>query len=347
MNVHVSYKLQRTPDIDKEIEHWAAKIQKRLQFFRPELVHLKASVEQNSPREGATVSLNLRLPSGQMAVHESAPTPGAAIKAAFDELLGQISRHKDLLRNSHSWRRRGSADGRTTSQVPFEQTLASIPLLTATGDDVRSYVNANIRRLQLYVEREIIFRESSGQLEADCLRWEEIVDEAVAHAMDKGIEKPDRMALEPWLYRLAIRALDDFESRLEAAGTDIALQSSRRRRSERASDEPQLQFHQPDETMTTESSIADKRVSTPEEIAYSDEMLALAQLALRRAGRDGREAFILYAVEGFSVEEIAAILDRKPEQVQESIGKARQTLRHSFPVNNPFTERLFQRTGTD
>ena len=72
MNVHISYKLQRTPDIDKEMQHWTGKIQKRLQVFRPELIHLKGSVEQNSAREGTTVSLNLRLPSGQMAVQESA-----------------------------------------------------------------------------------------------------------------------------------------------------------------------------------------------------------------------------------------------------------------------------------
>jgi len=82
MNVHISYKLQRTPDIDKEMQHWTAKIQKRLQVFRPELIHLKGLLEQNSAREGITVSLNLRLPSGQMAAQESAPTPAAALKAA-------------------------------------------------------------------------------------------------------------------------------------------------------------------------------------------------------------------------------------------------------------------------
>ena len=90
MNVHISYKLQRTPDIDKEMQHWTAKIQKRLQVFRPELVHLKGLVEQNSAREGTTVSLNLRLPSGQMAAHESAPNATSALKAAFDDLFNQI-----------------------------------------------------------------------------------------------------------------------------------------------------------------------------------------------------------------------------------------------------------------
>jgi hypothetical protein len=73
MNVHVSYKLHKTPDIEKEIGHQIEKIQKRLQVFRPELVHLKAVIDQNSAREGTLVSLNLRLPSGQLAVQEKAP----------------------------------------------------------------------------------------------------------------------------------------------------------------------------------------------------------------------------------------------------------------------------------
>ena len=70
MNVHVSYKVQKTPDIEKEISHQIEKIRKRLRVFKPELVHLKAVLEENSSREGAGVSLNLRLPSGQLAVEE-------------------------------------------------------------------------------------------------------------------------------------------------------------------------------------------------------------------------------------------------------------------------------------
>src|SRR6476661_6016540 len=154
MNVHFSYRLPRTPDIDREIQHGTEKVRKRLQVFRPELVHLKGSVE-NSSREGLAVSLNLRLPSGQMAAQETAPSATAAIKAAYESLLGQIGRHKELLRNSHKWRRRRSDQGRPLPQVPFEQTVASVPPLTATPEDVRTYVNANFRRLHLFVEREL------------------------------------------------------------------------------------------------------------------------------------------------------------------------------------------------
>jgi len=347
MNVHISYKLQRTPDIDKEIHHWTEKVQKRLQVFRPELVHLKGLLEQNAPREGVTVSLNLRLPSGQMAVHESAPSAAAALKAAFDDLLGQVGRHKDLLRNSHSWQRRRSPNGRPPAEVPFEQTIASIPPLTATAEDVRSYVNANFRRLKLFVERELFFRESSAQLQAGSLSVEEIVDEAVARALDDKIEKPDRLGLEPWLYRLAIQAMDDLESRLAAEGNGVNLRAVHQRRNEQASDEQQLQFHQPDESVSAGDSIADDRIATPEDIAYTDEMITLVQFALQSASRRDREAFILHGIEGFSLDEISAITDRKPDEVQESIRRAREKLRHSFAVKNPFKDRLLQQTGTD
>ena len=90
MNVHVSYKVHKTPDIEKEIGRQIEKIEKRLHVFRPELVHLKAVIDQNPAHEGTLVSLNLRLPSGQLTAQEKASSPTAAIKAAFDEIIQQI-----------------------------------------------------------------------------------------------------------------------------------------------------------------------------------------------------------------------------------------------------------------
>lgn len=344
MNVHISYKLQRTPDIDKEMQHWTAKIQKRLQVFRPELIHLKGLVEQNSAREGTTVSLNLRLPSGQMAAQESAPNPTSALKAAFDDLFNQLTRHKDLLRNSHRWKRRRAAEGRPTPEVPLEQTIASVPPTTASAEEIHSYINTNFRRLQLFVERQLSLRENTGQISTDSVSAEEIVDEAVARALDEKIEKPDRIAIEAWFYRLAMQALDDVEARATDGDSEIDLNGVRRRRNEQASDEARMQFHQPDDTLTTENGIPDRGAATPEEIAYTDEMFALVQFALEGAAPEDRETFVLHALEGFSVAEIAAITDRPPEQVQQAIGRAREKLRHSFPLDNTLKNRLLQET---
>jgi RNA polymerase sigma factor (sigma-70 family) len=346
MNVHISYKVQKTPDIEKEINHQIEKLRKRLQVFRPELVHLKGIIEENSAREGTVVALNLRLPSGQMAVQKSGPNPTTAIKAAFEDLLQQITKHKDILRSSHKWPRRRRVPGeRPEPGVPFEKTIAAVQPPIISAEDIRSYVNANLNRLERFVDRELYFRQSSDQLPPDSVTKEEVVDEVIARALGDG-DKPERLSLEPWLYRLAMRALNDLANDSREITTPVHLEDSARRPNVRASDEPELQFHQPDETLMAESVIADRRVPTPEQVAYSDEMITLVQAALLGMNPADRDAFILYGIEGFSVEEIAAIVDRKPEEVRTSIANAREHVRKSPSMANEFRDKLLQNTST-
>jgi DNA-directed RNA polymerase specialized sigma24 family protein len=113
-----------------------------------------------------------------------------------------------------------------------------------------------------------------------------------------------------------------------------------------ASDEAALQFHQPDEGWTKESSIADRRLTTPEQAAYSDEIIALVQGALHGADRTDREAFLLYGIEGFSLPEIAVITGRHLEAVSESIVRAREHVRSAPSVANEFPRKLIKKTGT-
>jgi DNA-directed RNA polymerase specialized sigma24 family protein len=347
MNVHFSYKVNKTPDIEKDLNHQIEKLRKRLQVFRPELIHLKGIVEQNSPREGFLVSLNLRLPSGQMAVQETAPAASAALKTAFDELLKQLTKHKDMLRSSHKWARRRSGTTRRAEaeSVPFEQTLAAVQPPTVSLEDIRTYINANLLRLERFVDREIQYREAADLLPPDSVSKEEVIDEAVARALGDGIDRPERLAIEPWLYQLSMRALDEAASRTNDEVESVRLQDSARKFNVRATDEAHLQYHQPDETLTRENTIRDDRTATPEDIAASDEMVAMVYLALRSASDVDREAFILNAIEGFTIEEIAAISERKPEEVRASIQAAREQLRKSPPVANRLRDKLLQKTG--
>jgi DNA-directed RNA polymerase specialized sigma24 family protein/ribosome-associated translation inhibitor RaiA len=346
MNVHFTYKVNKTPDIEKEINHQIEKFRKRLQVFRPELIHLKGIVEQNSPREGFQVSLNLRLPSGQMAVQQTAPTANAVVKTAFDELLKQLTKHKEMLRSSHKWTRRRSVTNRREepASVPFEQTLAAVQPPAVSPEDIRTYVNANLSRLERFVDREIQYREAADLLPTDSITREEIIDEAVARALGDGIEKPERLTLEPWLYQLSMRVLDELARDGEGIES-VRWEDSARKSNVRATDEAHLQYHQPDETLTRESTIRDDRTATPEDIAASDEMVAMVYMALRSASDVEREAFILNAVEGFTIEEIAAISERTPEEVRSSIQGAREQLRRSPPVANRLKDKLLQKTG--
>ena len=189
MNVHFSYKISKTADLEKQTQHQLEKLKKHLQVFRPELVHVKGIVEENSAREGFVVSLNLRLPSGQMAAQEKSATAAAAIRAAFDALIEQLKRHKQVLRSKHKWVRRRDADHRGAETVRFEDTVAAVRPETVSSLDIASYIDVNLPRLERFVERQIAYRESLGELLPDQVAPEDVVAEAIATALERRAGK--------------------------------------------------------------------------------------------------------------------------------------------------------------
>src|SRR6201994_827992 len=95
MNVHVSYKAGKTPDVEREFQHQLQKLERRLQVFKPELVHLHGILTQENSHS-ASATLNLRLPSGQVAAQRSGENALAAVKSAFTDLVSQVTKHKEL-----------------------------------------------------------------------------------------------------------------------------------------------------------------------------------------------------------------------------------------------------------
>ena len=346
MNVHISYKTAKAPDLEQQFNNQIEKLGRRLQIFRPELVHLKGIIEQNTTREGVVVSLNLRLPSGQMASQEAGPTGIAAVKAAFSDLVAQLTRHKEMLR---SHQRRGllrrSVREQTLPGVPFEKTPAAVHAPLASAEDVKTYINANLSRLERWVDRELRYREANDLLQTGLISREEVVDEAIAAALGEEEERPELLSLERWLYRLSNLAINRLTSGNGEAVSAVPLETSARKQNVRASDEPQLQYHQPDELLLQADVIADRRVATPEDMAASDEMIDIVDGALKGGSHEEREAFVLYAFEGFTVREIAALAGNKEAQVRDAIEAARHRLQKTLPVSH-WRDKLLQHSRT-
>lgn len=343
MNVHFSYKISKTSDLEKQVKHQLEKLNKYLQVFRPELVHVKGIVEESSAREGYVVSLNLRLPSGQMAAQEKSPVAATAIKAAFDGLIEQLKHHKQLLRSKHKWVRRRDSDRRDAEIASFESTIAVVRPATVSSIDIASYIDVNLPRLERFVDRQIAYRESLGELVPDQVAPEDVVAEAIATALGDELEKPERIKIEPWLYRLAGEAIDRIAAN-DGDQRDVPLERHHGTQNVLASDEARLQFHQPDDRLREEDTIADGHADNPELLAARQELIKLVQLALRDAQRADREVFILHAVEGFSQEEIAVITNHTLEEVRTSVRKARQHLQRALPINELFKDRFVEYT---
>lgn len=341
MNVHISYKISKTSDLERLINQQTEKLGRYLQVFRPELVHLKGVVEENSVRQGILVSLNLRLPSGQMASQETSSTAISALKVAFDDIVEQLKKHKALLRNQHKWLRRRSPQRTAIHTVPFEDTIAAVKPEQVSAGDISGYIDINLPRLKRFIQRELQYREDQEQLVPGKLAVEDVVNEAIANALSEGYEKPERMKLEAWIHRLSLEAIDHLASDNNDEGR-IPLERSRGEQNVRGSDEAVLQFHQPDEKLFEENVIADTSANNPEELAARRELIGQVAAALRDAGRNEREAFIFYTIEGFTLDEIADITNHTVEEVRAAIRKAREHLQRALPSKDPLKDRLVE-----
>jgi DNA-directed RNA polymerase specialized sigma24 family protein/ribosome-associated translation inhibitor RaiA len=327
MNVHISFKAAKHPAVEHEIQCQVEKLQRRVQVFRPDLVHLKCAIDHGAGMEGIAVALNLRLPTGQMASRGTNAKATAAVKAAFDELCHQFNRHKEILRDFRRNRREKGSNGR---QVPFEQTLAARHLPEVTADDISRYINTSLPRLRQFVERELAFRETDGRLPSDWIAPEEVLDETVLAALGDGPGRPEKLAIEPWLYGLALRAIDGLAA-TDGSEADLVHLEKSARTPNVQTNESQLQFHQPDELLQEEDVVADRRVATPEESCSSREWLALTESAMRDLPRAQREAFLLLAIEGFTADEAASITGRNCDDIRNSAASARTRLRKLVP----------------
>ncbi len=214
---------------------------------------------------------------------------------------------------------------------------------TVSSVDISRYIDVNLPRLERFVERQIAYRESLGELQPDQVAPEDVVAEAICHALGDDLEKPERIKIEPWLYRLASEAIDRIAVS-DGDGVDVPLERHHGTQNVQASDEARLQFHQPDDKLLEEDIIADGHAGNPEEMAARGELIDLVQVALRDARRSDREVFILYAVEGFTPEEIAAITNHTLEEVRASIRKARQHLQRALPIKDLFKNKHVEYT---
>jgi RNA polymerase sigma factor (sigma-70 family) len=90
--------------------------------------------------------------------------------------------------------------------------------------------------------------------------------------------------------------------------------------------------------------IGDAAARTPEEIFSSEEMVAQFDIVLHEVNTRDREAFVLYTLEGFTVDEISRLTDHPPEQVRKSIQHARERVRQKLPEQNQFRPSLLHRS---
>ncbi|HEY2497065.1 MAG TPA: sigma-70 family RNA polymerase sigma factor [Candidatus Angelobacter sp.] len=361
MNVHISYKAGKTPEVEREFHYQLEKLERRLQVFKPDLVHFHAGIDQEN-NHSACATLNLRLPSGQVSAQRSGENALAAVKSAFADLISQVTKHKELLRGHWTRKSLRRAGRERLTQMPMPEEAAPnptgngkhMPTLRAqtarmpAGDvktdsaavaDVEMWLGGNLRKLEEFVDQEIRFQVEAERIREDQITREEVIDEVIVSALSHENGKTQLLSPESWFHRLAVQAI----RRLIQANSDtgnISLDEPAGMQNVTGSDENVLQYHQPDESLAGESVIRDQSMRTPEEIFASDEMVAQLDMVLRGVHVQDREAFVLFTLEGFTVDEISRLAGRPAEQVRESIHHARTHIQQKLPAQNQLRKSL-------
>lgn len=341
MNIQFTQQVSKSPGLDEVIARGTAKLERLLVMFRPGLVQLHGRLSHHKARQGTLCSLNLHLPTGQLAAEASAPTAQAAVRTATQELVEQIKKHKQRLRDLGPRVRAGAAapvppapeDGRRSETVNVAEFLAT-----------------NLPSLQQFVNRHLERQVALGQVAPGQLEAREVLDEMVAMALSDEVHPPDSVLhgatqRERWFYVLAVLAMRRLVAQLRD-GSDPESEVSLDRALD-ASDLHQLEHRDGldrYDDLRVNDVMADEQAATPEQEVYSTEVMRGLESALQRVPAALREDMVLFAMDGFSVAELAMVSQRSCEEVHAGLTAASRALAAAPELPAELRGRLVQRT---
>ena len=101
--------------VEKETQRQAAKLEKLLKRYAPDLVLLHADIEKQPRKERYKFVINLSLPTGTLHATGEGFDVLASVKVAFGEICTQCKKHQALLRKDYEWKRK-----RPRARIPLE-----------------------------------------------------------------------------------------------------------------------------------------------------------------------------------------------------------------------------------
>jgi ribosome-associated translation inhibitor RaiA len=92
--------------VEKETQRQAAKLDKLLTHYAPDLVQLHADIKKNARKESYSFALNLSLPTGTLHATGEGSDVLSSVKEAFAEIIAQCKKHQSILRKDYEWKRK-------------------------------------------------------------------------------------------------------------------------------------------------------------------------------------------------------------------------------------------------
>lgn len=301
-------------ETEKLIQRKLEKIEKLLENFNEDLFFLRINYDQIKKRKRYNIRLMLQVVGRYLRVKKDGPDLTAVTNEAFDALIREIKKFKEFLRNEPEYRRK--------IRPSYKEKINKAQLKEEVQEAFEQYVEKIMSRLYSFALKEIRNRVYQGQLKPGDIQVKDVLDEAIVQVSESIKEATEfkEKEVRKELYRRIIRIINQWtqERRRHLSVLDKTIPPEE-------IDTELYEFYQPDDIVHVEDIIPDT-IETPEEELEDEEMQKAIDQVISMMPDKWRQAFRLIELEGFSVEEVAMIQDRTPEEVKKTLEMARAFL---------------------
>jgi RNA polymerase sigma factor (sigma-70 family) len=319
---------QDCPTWQKEAikSYWQQKvsrIEKLLTRFPEDQRELRLTVTHKPKRYD--LHAVLLLPTGSLVAEASAPTDREAIDAVVNKLIGELRRHKELIRHEHLYRRKERRQ--ELSRHAAAQLQPDVHPIDREA--FFNLLNPLMGRLRDHAQHELLVAELQGRIGREEVTVTDLLDEVIVRAWAQLGNRDEAEPLEVWLIRLLHGVLDEqiadtqtvhsIYERVDEGNSDARAAAARASEDVPIWEEPSM--------VMLEDVLPTHEVGEPwQQLEAIDQMKwVLAQLGTVSAAQ--RRAFTLHLLDGWEPDEIAMVLGRTVEEVRGDIEAVRQMLR--------------------
>lgn len=318
MNQKIQHRnVEMVPGLKKLIDRHLQKIEKLLPTFADDALELHVTLEKLPRKNQYRTALVLTMPQNAIRVEDIQDNPTASVIQAYGELVRRIKKFKSQLNREARWQR----EKEETAPVSAERMVAERMVMDG---EFRSTINRNLEKVDNYIRRALYHLVLTESIPSRLIEPEAIVDEVFLEVTSNSPNKPEHLSLEQWMFQVAREKLSRRMEALEDAREESHLQDNPRLESPWYDEE--LNFHQPDEALRLEDLLVDSKIATPEDFIAREEAEAQLNKAIANLPKEIRESFVLYALEGFSADEVAMITGASPQTVMRHVEDARKEL---------------------
>lgn len=302
---------------ERLVERHASKIRKMLGTFAKDSMELDVTLEKLPRGNQFQTSLVLSLPQQTIKVEDIQDNPTSSIVNSFDELKRRVKRFKSRLTRERLWRKE-----------PVAATPGAETSPPARPWDVESEANEHLDKVENYLRREIYHQVLLGTMPPGVIEAQALADEVFVEVTSSYRYKPDGLTMEQWMFQVARRILKERLEDLEAHQDEPHMEEDLA--AERRWEDEDLHFYQPDESLRLEDLLRDGQGANPEELLAREETADRLQRAVAGLAPELRESFVLFALEGFTSDEVAMMTGKTPTQVVSEVEQAREILRRDL-----------------